>query len=143
MATERRKHKRFNVNISMKGQLLRKDKKTVLTEEIPLSSKDISQGGMRLDWPKEWKCSRCSKCLGWIFNFNCRFKDNTTNRINRTVDEEVAIKLIIDHEDGSHEIISKIAWSQDPDADESSYDVGINFTRLNKAAENKISELIG
>ncbi len=49
MINEKRKQKRSNVKARFLGQLLRKDKRTALTNEIPVLSKDISLGGVRLN----------------------------------------------------------------------------------------------
>ena len=143
MIKESRKHKRFNVKISLLGQLLRKGRRITLTEKIPVLSKDISLGGIRLRWPKGWKCNRCTNCLGWVFNFGCRFKNNSNNRINRTLDQEVIIRLILKvKDDKPQEILARIIWVEEPQDKQEHYDVGFNFIKVSKEAEQSISSLI-
>ena len=143
MINEKRRQKRSSVEVRFLGQLLRKDKRTVLTNEIPVLSKDISLGGVRLSWPKGWKCDKCSNCLGWVFNFNCRFKSNNTNRINRIVDGDVVLKVIFqEKDDSSKEVLSKVVWAEEPQKEDLHYDIGLSFIKLDKAVEEDINNLI-
>ena len=143
MINEKRRQKRSNIKVQLLGQLLRKDKRTALTNEIPVLSKDISRGGIRLSWPKSWKCGKCSNCLGWVFNFNCRFKSNNANRINRIVDRDVVLKVIFQEKDNnSREVLSRVVWTEESQEEDLHYDVGLNFVKLDKGAEEGINYLI-
>ena len=143
MLKDKRKYKRFDVEKALTGQICRKDKKTLLSAEIPMSSKDISAGGMRLQWPKGWQCKKCNKCLGWVFNHDCRFKSNETNRINRILDEEVLLKVTIEgHRDKIKEIFLKVVWTEKAEDLNEHYDVGLNFVNADRDIEETINIII-
>lgn len=143
MLKDKRKHERFNVTKAFTGRICRKDKKTLLSGDIPILAKDISMGGMRLQWPKGWQCKKCNKCLGWVFNHNCRFKNNETNRINRTLDEEVLLRMTIEsNKDKVKEIFLKVAWTDKAEDSQDHYDVGLSFVNADRATEETITVII-
>jgi len=142
MLKERRKHRRYNIKALLKSQILRKDKKVELTEDIPVFSKDISLGGIRLNWPKKWECKRCNRCLGWVFNFGCRYKKDVARKINRELDQEIILKIKIDVEKGrAQEVLAKVAWTQ-VKKEKDNYDVGLNFVDTDKKSAEGIKSLI-
>lgn len=143
MLKDKRKHERFNVTKAFAGRICRKDKKTLLSGDIPISTKDISMGGVRLQWPKSWQCKKCNKCLGWVFNHGCRFKNNETNRINRILDEEVLLRMTIEsNKDKVKEIFLKVVWTEKTEDLQEHYDVGLNFVNTDKDADETISVII-
>lgn len=143
MIKERRRHRRFDIEVPFHGQLLRRNKRTMVTNEIPVFSRDISLGGVKLNWPKSWKCPKCVNCLGWVFNSGCRFKKGKSERVNRLLDKGIVFKIIIKMEDSqSHEILSEIAWTAKPEEEKEHYEVGLNFIKVNKEAEEAITSLI-
>jgi len=142
MSKDRRKHKRYNIKALFKGQILRKDKKVRLTEDIPVFSKDVSLSGIRLNWPKKWECKRCTRCLGWVFNFGCRYKKEIAQRINRELDQEVILKIKIDIEKGeAQEVLARVVWTQIKE-EEDNYDVGLNFIDIDEESIEGIRSLI-
>jgi len=142
MSKDRREHKRYNIGVLLKGQILRKDKKVKLTEDIPVLSKDVSLGGIRLNWPKKWECKRCNRCLGWVFNFGCRYKKELARKINRELDQEIILKIKIDVEKGGvQEVLAKVVWTQIKEK-EDNYDVGLNFIDTDKKSIEGVKSLI-
>jgi hypothetical protein len=142
MLEEKRKHKRFDITKTLNTRICRKDGRTLLTGEIPVASEDISRGGMRLRWPKSWQCSKCNKCLGWVFNHDCRFKNTETNKINRDIDEEILLKVTIDSKDIAKDVFMKVVWTSNTDESRDYYDVGLNFVKKDRDAEEAISVII-
>jgi Tfp pilus assembly protein PilZ len=97
---------------------------------------------MRLRWPKSWQCSKCNKCLGWVFNHDCRFKNTETNKINRDIDEEILLKVTIDSKDIAKDVFMKVVWTSNTDESGDYYDVGLNFVKKDRDAEEAISVII-
>ncbi len=144
MVKERRRHKRYNINIGLKSQILRKDKKTKLTEDIPVRTKDISLGGMRLNWPKKWECKTCTKCLGWVFNFGCPLKRDSAREINHMLDREIILNIVIDIKGKEpQKILTRVVWVDKQREAKNNYDLGLNFIDLDRKAGQSIKELIG
>jgi hypothetical protein len=143
MLKDKRKHKRFDVETTLKSRICRKDKRTLLSGDIPVSTKDISLGGMRLEWPKRWECKKCNKCLGWVFNHNCRFKNNETNRINRLLDDEVLLKVTVEgSRDKIKDIFLKVVWTKKTEDVHEHYDVGLNFVNTDRDIEETINIIV-
>ena len=143
MLKDKRKHKRFDVEKTLTSRICRKDKRTLLSGDIPVSTKDISAGGMRLEWPKKWECKKCNKCLGWVFNHNCRFKNNETNRINRLLDDEVLLKVSVEGcRDKIKDIFLKVVWTKKTEDLYDHYDVGLNFVNADRDIEETINIII-
>jgi c-di-GMP-binding flagellar brake protein YcgR len=143
MSKERRKYKRYEINIPVKGSVLRKDKMMKLTDEIQARTKDVSLSGMRLAWPKRWECKTCTRCLGWVFNFGCLLKRNGAKKINRKLDQEVAVNITINiRGEVPQKVSAKVIWTSHEREEKNSYEVGLNFTELDKKAERNLKELI-
>ena len=143
MLKDKRQYKLFDVAKIFTGRICRKDKKTLLSGEIPISTKDVSAGGMRLQWPKSWQCKKCNKCLGWVFNHNCRFKNNETNRINRILDEDVLLKVTIEgNMEKIKEVFLKVVWTEKVEDLRDHYDVGLNFVNADRDIEKIINIII-
>ena len=142
MVKERRKYKRYKIELLIKSRILGKDKKTRLTPDIDVLTKDVSLEGARLSWPKKWKC-KSTNYLGWVFNFAHPFKKDSPVKINRRLDSEIIINIQIDIKDKEpQEVLAKVKWIEKEDESKDNYDVGLNFIDLDRKAGQSIRELI-
>ena len=57
--SERRKYKRVDVNVAINGKLIDPQKKVDITGDISLKAKNLSEGGVLLEWPRSWNCDTC------------------------------------------------------------------------------------
>lgn len=71
---ERRRYSRLSIESSVKCVILDRLKKNKISYEILSKTRDLSEGGLLLSWPKSWECKVCSNCLAWIFNHKCILK---------------------------------------------------------------------
>ena len=142
MIKERRRHKRYKVELLIKSRILGKDKKTRLTPDIDVLTKDVSLEGARLSWPKKWKC-KSTDYLGWVFNFAHPFKKDSPVKINRRLDSEIIISIQIDIKDKEpQEVLAKVKWIEKEDESKDNYDVGLNFIDMDRKTGRNIRELI-
>ncbi|MDD5195929.1 MAG: hypothetical protein PHQ96_09725 [Candidatus Omnitrophica bacterium] len=75
---EKRKFDRVVKKIPLVANLFHKGSLSS-SYDIPVTSSDISRGGMKVLWPAGWACSECKNCLFWIFNASCSLKENNHN----------------------------------------------------------------
>lgn len=135
--SERRRFKRVGIDVAVKGRLIDWQKKKVISPDIELRAKNLSEGGALLEWPRSWSCDTCSNCLGWIYNFNCRLKDKDVQEgeFNKELAPKMHIGLCIATEDLEPvETISKVAWVEaPPDSSAIGYRIGVSFVDSGKA----------
>lgn len=129
---ERRKFGRVQIDVAVTGKLIDSQKKIDICRDIALKAKNLSEGGVLLEWPRSWNCDTCSNCLGWAYNFNCKLKEKgeAAEEFNKDLVPELYITLSITP--GSDvepiETLAKVKWvktSEDPNADK--YQVGVSF----------------
>ncbi len=129
---ERRKFKRVEVNVAIRGKLVDPQKKIDISGSIPLRAKNLSEGGALLEWPRSWNCETCSNCLGWVHNSGCRLKEDNSGgeEFNKDLVPEMHITLnIIPGNDLEPvDALAKVNWvrpaiSNDP----GNYHIGVSF----------------
>ena len=130
--SERRKFKRVDVNVAVKGKLVDPQKKIDITGDILLKAKNLSEGGALLEWPLKWKCDTCSNCLGWVHNGDCRLKEGTEagEEFNKSLVPEMhmTLQIIPGNDIEPLNALVKINWiGEQPEADSGKYDVGVSF----------------
>lgn len=135
--SERRKHKRVDVNVAIKGKIVDPQKKVDITGDISLKARNLSEGGVLLEWPRSWDCDTCSNCLGWVHNFNCKLKEDGQRggEFNKELVPEMHITLqIIPGKDiGPVNALVKISWVKSPEGESSDrYHVGASFVESEK-----------
>jgi c-di-GMP-binding flagellar brake protein YcgR len=143
MYKDRRKHKRYEIKLKVSSQLIHQNEKGSLTEGIPVETRDLSLGGVRLRWPKKWDCPKCTKCLGWVFNFGCPLKEDIPERVDRYLDQSIKISLKVDIKGQEpKEILAKVVWTNTQNKRKSKYDVGLNFIDVDKEKQDILQKLI-
>lgn len=130
--SERRKYKRVDVNVAIKGKLVDPQKKVDITGDIPLKAKNLSEGGVLLEWPRSWNCDTCSNCLGWVYNFNCKLKEDGqgTGEFNKELVPEmhITIQMVPGNDIGPVNALVKISWVKSAElAGDDKYHVGASF----------------
>jgi len=129
---ERRKFKRVEINVAIKGKLVDPQKKTEISGDIPLKAKNLSEGGALLEWPRSWHCDSCTNCLGWVHNSKCRLKEDNGNgeEFNKDLVPEMHITLDIMPGNDMEPVktLVKVSWVRPPvDPEPEKYDVGVSF----------------
>ena len=129
--SERRKYKRVDVNVAIKGKLIDPQKKLDITGDISMRAKNLSEGGALLEWPRSWKCSTCSNCLGWVHNFNCKLKESgqMNSEFNKELVPEmhITIQIIPGNDIGPVNALVKISWVKSLSLSELAYTGLINL----------------
>lgn len=92
---------------------------------ISLETKDVSQGGMQLDWPKGWSCKECVRCPSWTYNRDCQLRRGDKEAV-RPIPSNIYLKIDMEL---IAEIISHIVWVGSPDNGNGHYPVGVFFTK--------------
>lgn len=122
--------KRYSVKIPVESQLVRKNLKTPMTGRIRCQTKDLSVGGVRLEWPSAWECKSCDNCTGWIYNADCRLKDKKSGKFDHTLNDGVMIKLrFLADRTKDKEYFARVVWS-DEGRQEKGYDAGLSFVEI-------------
>ncbi len=135
---ERRDSVRYDVRNPVSGQLVKRNLRTRLTGLIKSFTKDMSASGMRLRWPKGWKCKECDNCRGWVFNDACRLKAGMTPAVKRNLTEGLIIKVKFSTAVmRKKEYHAKVVWTKINDTN-STYDVGLSFLDADKNIERLI-----
>ncbi|MFA5148487.1 MAG: hypothetical protein WC491_05110 [Candidatus Omnitrophota bacterium] len=128
---ERRKFKRVEINVAIKGKLVDPQKKIDISGDIPLKAKNLSEGGALLEWPRSWDCDSCSNCLGWVHNSRCKLKeDSGGEESNKDLVPEMHITLNIVPGNDIEPVktLVKVSWVKAPvEQDPEKYDVGVSF----------------
>jgi hypothetical protein len=125
---EKRTSKRIDMELAVEGQLVKRNFRTPLTQNIKLKTSDISKGGMRLKWPSGWKCETCDNCAGWIFNRDCQLKKGMDEPLNRDLNIGIRIRLrFLKKSINDREYYAKIVWKTDSAKSKSGYDTGLSF----------------
>jgi len=129
---ERRKFKRVEVNVAIKGRLVDPQKKMDISGNIPLRAKNLSEGGALLEWPRSWNCETCSNCLGWVHNSGCRLKEEGSGaeEFNKDLVPEMHITLnIIPGSDIEPvDALAKVNWVRPViENDPENYHIGVSF----------------
>ena len=134
---ERRKFERVVIDIAVKGKLIDPQKKIDISPNIALKAKNLSEGGVLLEWPRSWDCDTCSNCLGWAYNFNCKLKEKgeAGEEFNKDLVPELHITLNIapGNDIESLETLTKVKWvsaPEDPSAER--YPIGVSFVEEEK-----------
>lgn len=135
--SERRKFKRVEIDISVKGKITDPQKKTDISGDIALRAKNLSESGALLEWPRSWPCDTCFNCLGWVHNFNCKLKEEETagEEFNKDLVPEmyITIRLTPGNNLEPVETLAKVVWVENPDnAGANKYDIGVSFTESDK-----------
>lgn len=71
---ERRHFKRIKIKLPVKIRIFEK-KIGFITPEIEACCESLSRTGLSFTIPLSWDCPDCNKCLGWIYNLNCKLKN--------------------------------------------------------------------
>lgn len=90
---ERRRFFRFDKEGSFIGWIMDVDMKNEISNQIDLLSINISSSGMLVLWPKRWDCSKCIKCLAWVYNEGCDLKENNLKNANMILEPGLIIKI--------------------------------------------------
>ncbi len=135
--SERRKFKRVEVDIAVRGRLVNPQKKVDLSGNVSLKAKDLSEAGARLEWPRSWSCNTCTNCLGWIYNFDCKLKDAGMDEEESNRDLVPEMHLVIHIRPGEDvepvETLAKVVWVKSPEMQNSDrYDIGVSFVKADK-----------
>jgi len=135
--SERRKYKRVDVNVAVNGKLVDPQKKVDITGEIPLKAKNLSEGGVLLEWPRSWKCDTCSNCLGWVYNFNCKLKEEGQggDEFNKELVPEmhITIQIVPGNDIGPVNALIKVNWVRSPEGESyDKYHIGASFVEGEK-----------
>ena len=136
---ERRDSVRYDIKIPVSGQLVKRNLKTRLTGLINSFTKDISTSGMKLKWPKRWKCKECDNCRGWVFNDACRLKVGMAPAVKRDLTQGLIVKVKFSTAVmKKKEYHAKVVWTNKIDGSKSVYDTGLAFLDADKDLERLI-----
>lgn len=130
---EKRRFPRFQRTIPVTVKIIGK-KEREISSSISLDTKDISQGGMMLSWPKGWKCGECTHCLAWIYNRDCNLRKtgNGDGKSVHPIPLNTYLKIdIIPFEIGG--MRSHIVWVGSPEKENGHYPIGISLLETLKA----------
>lgn len=135
--SERRKYKRVDVDVAIKGKLVDPQKNVSITGEIPLKARNLSEGGLLLEWPRSWNCDTCSNCLGWVYNFNCKLKEGGQkgDEFNKELVPEmhITIQIVPGNDIGPVTALIKVSWVKSPEGENGErYHVGASFAEGEK-----------
>ena len=133
---ERRRFKRVEAKVPVRCRIVHRKKKLPFSVEITLYTRNISQGGLLLSWPRGWGCKECSHCLAWIFNLNCKLKEEPCQETTRFLNPTTFLGLEIESHafPGSIKTTAKVVWVKEPQSpQEDTYNVGIAFAELLKS----------
>ena len=135
--SERRKYKRVEVNVAIKGKIIDPQKKIDITGDILLKARNLSEGGALLEWPRSWDCDTCSNCLGWVHNYKCRLKENGQgeSEFNKELLPEMhlTIQIVPGNDIEPVNTLAKVNWVRSPQEEGSDkYHVGISFVENEK-----------
>lgn len=136
---ERRRFKRVGAELPIRCRIVHKKKRLPLSNIIEVYTRNISQGGLLLSWPRGWDCGKCSHCLAWIFNRDCKLKKEPYQEKTRFLCPTTFLKLEVEATISQNPIrtSAEIVWPREPQSlQEDTYNVGIAFT---KPIKNKIS----
>jgi len=135
--SERRRYKRVDLDVAIKGRLVDPHKKFDITADIPLRAKNLSEGGALLEWPRSWNCDICSNCLGWVHNLNCKLKEKEERgaEFNKELVPEMRVTVQLLPGSGIEPVTvsAKVNWvksSQEESRDK--YEVGVSFMESEK-----------
>ncbi len=134
---ERRKFRRVEIDVAVKGKITDPQKKTDISGDISLRAKNLSEGGALLEWPRSWPCETCFNCLGWVHNFDCKLKEKEAGaeEFNKDLVPEMHITIRLTPGDDLEpvETLAKIAWVKNPDnPNANKYDIGVSFVESDK-----------
>jgi len=138
---ERRRFKRIEIDIAVRCKIVDPQKKTDVSGDIMARAKNLSEGGVLLEWPRSWPCNVCFNCLGWIYNMNCKLKERTPSEeeFNKNLVPEMHIVLHL-HPGGDLEPVStlaKVSWVRPPESQNiNRYQVGISFVEGEKREQD-------
>lgn len=136
MKKERRKLKKYKIKIPVESQIVKRNLRTPLTGVIPTTTRDLSLGGIKLKWPKGWKCENCSNCLGWIFNEECRLKADMELKVNRNLNSGLIVKLkFLNSFLRDKDYYAKVVWTNNLKYAQPTYDTGLSFINRDKDIE--------
>lgn len=135
--SERRKFKRVEVTVAIKGKLVDPQKKIDISGDILLRAKNLSEGGALLEWPRSWHCETCSNCLGWVHNSGCKLKEDIggNGEFNKDLVPEmhIALNIVPGNELEPVNTLAKVNWVKKPaEQDSGKYDVGVSFVESEK-----------
>jgi hypothetical protein len=141
---EKRRFPRLNVKLPVKLRIFDPEAKTDVTNDIEVYTKDISGGGLCLILPRGWECQECNNCLGWIYNLDCKLKNNHATETNRILPAELDLKITVSYPSNLDkepaQLEGRCAWvNADIGPEENAYPVGVE---LSKTSQKKISEYL-
>lgn len=138
---ERRKFKRVEIDVAVKCKIIDPQKKTEISGEITAKAKNLSEGGALLEWPRSWPCDICFNCLGWIYNFTCKLKEQDVfeEEANKDLIPTMHISLNLAPASDVEPVsaLAKVAWVRTPEDEiTDKYQVGISFVEGEKKEPN-------
>jgi len=136
---ERRRFKRVEAKLPIRCRIYHRDKGINVSNEITTSTKNISQGGVLLDWPRGWECEECVHCLGWIYNLNCRLKDRPEKKMTRSLDPGIFLSVELEPPTPAKptKTLAKVVWVKGPRTHrEDTYNVGVAFNQPLKSKKS-------
>ncbi|MFH1678457.1 MAG: PilZ domain-containing protein [Candidatus Omnitrophota bacterium] len=92
---EKRRFPRFTMKLPVRLRIFDKETKTDITNDIDAYTENISKAGMRLILPNGWECPECNNCLGWMYNLNCKLKNNFTREANHFLTPKLNLRITI------------------------------------------------
>ena len=136
----RRRYLRFDLKDSLVCWIMDADMKKEISNKVNLVSRNISLSGMMFLWPRSWDCSKCIKCLGWVYNVGCHLKKNNLKDTNMLLEPGLIIKIKpnLDRKENysflSRDLIFvKVVWSNNRSICSTEfYPVGVSFIHETK-----------
>ena len=130
--SERRKYKRVDVNVAIKGKLIDPQKRVDLTGDILLKAKNLNEGGALLEWPRSWNCESCSNCLGWVHNSTCKLKEDgqRDSEFNKELvpGMHITIHIVPGNDIEPVSALAKVSWVMSAGSEGAdNYNVGVSF----------------
>lgn len=138
---ERRRFKRIEIDIAVKCRIVDPQKKTDVSGDITARAKNLSEGGVLLDWPRSWPCNVCFNCLGWIYNMSCKLKESAPSEeeFNKNLVPEIHITLHLEPSGDLEPVstLAKVSWVRPPENQNiNRYQVGISFVEGEKKEQD-------
>ena len=88
---EKRRFRRTEAKLPVYCRIGHGKNKSSLSNVIEAYSKNVSRGGLLLTWPRSWVCDKCSHCLAWIFNLDCKLKEEPYREATRNLSRKIPI----------------------------------------------------
>ncbi len=129
---ERREFKRLTRKVNLSANLITPRKKKI-PNDVPVTTRNLSQGGMMILWPKGWQCQQCSKCRFWFFNDSCSLRNGNNHQNNhkhtfRSRPLTPGTPLAIKSQNQNETMNAHVVWSKWNKV-LSSYELGLCFSK--------------